>query len=115
MGMQVSKSTKPAKKSDAMLFDLLVKKIKKWSYVFLKHAKKRLKDRNINDLSVLDILENKPGRRRKRNKSKDKYEVGHQDWNYCIEGYNLDNLKIRIIVSFIDDLMAIITMIRLDD
>jgi len=73
-----------------------------------------LKDRHISDLEVLDILENKPGRRRKRNKVKDKFD-GYQDWNYCIEGFNLDNIKIRIIVSFTDDLMAVITVIRLDD
>lgn len=84
-------------------------------YIFLNHAKQRLKDRNITDIEVLDILENKKFSNRRRNKAKDKYEVGFQDWNYCIEGCNVDGNKIRIIVSFVDDWMPIITVISLEN
>ena len=111
--MQNTLQDKPKKKSDRELIQLLSEKITQGDYVFLKHAKQRLKDRNISDLEVLDILQGKSGRMRKRNKMKDKYEKGHQDWNYCIEGINLDGIKIRIIFSFNENLMPIITVIRL--
>lgn len=102
------------KKLDKELMQLLVGKIQKREYIFKIHARQRLKDRNVTDLEVLDILEGKKGRKRKRNKSKDKYEEGFLDWNYCIEGCNLEGIKIRIIVSFEEKLMPIITVIKLD-
>jgi len=111
--VEKTRQKKPAKKTDGELYSLLEAKIECQEYVFLNHAKQRLKDRKIIDIDVLDILEGKKGRKRKRNKSKDKYEPGYEDWNYCIEGSNLDEIKIRIIVSFDDDNMLIITVIRL--
>lgn len=107
------KVSKPTKKSDEELFDLMEKKLKSGDYIFMPHAKQRQKDRKVSDLEVLDILEGKKDRGRKRNKSKDKYEQGRQDWNYCIEGKNLDEEKIRIVISFNEDLMPIITVIRI--
>jgi len=109
------KLTKPIKKTDGELFQLLSEKIASSDYVFLAHAKQRLKDRDITDIEVLDILENKRDCNRRRNKAKDKYAEGYQDWNYCIEGCNVDGDKIRIIISFMDDLMPIITVISLDN
>lgn len=106
---------KPQKKSDKELWSLISKKINSGNYLFMNHAKQRLKDRNVTDIEVLDILENKAGCRRKHNKSKDVYTDGYQDWNYCIEGYGLDNHKIRIIISFNDKLLLLITIIRLDN
>ena len=69
----------------------------------------------MTDIEVLDILENKSNRRRKRIKSKDTYTHGHQDWNYCIEGHDIDGQKIRIIISFNSRLMLVITVIRIND
>ena len=92
---------------------MIAKKITHANYLFVQHAKERLKARQITDIEVLDILENKKGRRRKRNKSKDIYTAGYLDWNYCIEGINLEGEKIRIIISFNDAMMLIITIIRI--
>lgn len=103
-------SSKPPKKTDEELFGLLDKKVACGEYVFKKHARMRQKDRSINDLDVLNILEGKQQYKRRRNKSKDKYEEGYNDWNYCIEGSNLDEKKIRIIISFEDGLIPIITV-----
>lgn len=100
---------KPKKKKDFDLFNQLDKKIYFNEYVFKKHAKIRQNDRNISDLDILNILEGKGNRKRHRNKRKDKFQFGHQDWNYCIEGLNLENRKIRIIISFQDNLLLIIT------
>ncbi len=43
---------KPYKKSDKELWNLIIQKIESGNYIFLDHAKKRLKDRNINDIDV---------------------------------------------------------------
>ena len=70
--MKKAASIKPKKKTDAELFELLAKNIRNGNYIFLTHAKIRLKDRMISDIEVIDILEGKIGRKRKRNKAKDK-------------------------------------------
>lgn len=106
---------KPNKKTDLELWNLLADKICNGNYFFLAHAKERLKDRNVTDIDVLDILEDKNNRKRRRNKSKDVYMPGYQDWNYCIEGNDLDGKKIRVIISFNEDLMLVITVIRIND
>jgi hypothetical protein len=106
--------SKPGKKSDRELFTLLDEKIGRGEYVFKRHARQRQKDRNISDLEVLDILEGKYGRRRHRNKVKDSFEEGKEDWKYCIEGVNPDKKKMRIIISFEENLIPIITVMWID-
>lgn len=106
---------KPRKKTDKELWTLILEKIAKSEYLISKHARIRQKDRNILDIDVLDILENKPGRKRKRNKSRDRYIQGYEDWNYCIEGCDLEREKIRLVISFDKNLMLVITVIRLNN
>ncbi|HAU1200057.1 TPA: DUF4258 domain-containing protein [Legionella pneumophila] len=112
--------TKPSKKTDQELFALIEQKIKERNYLFVKHAKERQQQRNISELDVLNILEGKSGYDRKRNKSKDSYESNYihekpQDWKYCIEGKDIDEKKVRIILIFTNDLMPIITVINLSE
>ena len=104
---------KPIKLKDSELWFLLEEKITAGNYFFVAHAKKRLTDRDITDTDVLDILENINNKKRKRNKSKDTYISGYQNWNYCIEGNDLDGNKLRIIISFDNELMLVITVIRI--
>ena len=101
---------KPKKKSDKELYELLTKKIGKGEYIFKKHARKRLSDRKILDIEVLDILEGLKGRKRHRNKVKDSYSEENEDWSYCIEGVNPDDKKIRVIISFEQGIIPIITV-----
>ena len=103
---------KPEKLNDTELFHLIFDKISAGNYIFLKHARQRQKDRGVTDLDVLNILKGGKNRKIKRNKRKDKYEQGKKDWNYCIEGFDIDGKKIRIIVSFNEELLLIITVIR---
>ena len=93
-------------------------KIDQKKYVFLTHSRIRLKERHISELDVLYILSGKKGYGRKRNKKKDSFENPSifdlaQDWKYCIEGCDIDGSEIRIIVTFTEDLMPIITVIRI--
>lgn len=111
---------KPVKKIDQELFRLIEKKIKEKNYIFVRHAQERQQQRNISELDVLNILEGHPGYRRKRNKRKDSYDSTYihemlQDWKYCIEGKDINARDIRIILTFTDNLMLIITVIDLGD
>ncbi len=106
---------KPTKKNDSELWKLINEKISSMDYLFVAHAKDRLKTREILDIDVLDILENKTGRNRKRNKRKDTYHSNRPDWNYCIEGLDINHKKIRIIISFDENLILVITVIRLNN
>lgn len=103
----------PEKQPDDVLLAFIEKKVLDEDYVFVHHAKVRLDERNITDIDVLDILENKPNRNRKRNSKKDSFHKDHHQWNYCIEGSTLDDENIRIIVSFDVKFLLIITVIRL--
>jgi hypothetical protein len=111
---------KPTKKSNQELFALIEQKIRENNYIFVNHAKERQQQRGISDLVVLNILEGKAGYERKRNKGKDSYEANYvherpQDWKYCIEGKDMDGRKVRVILTFTDDLMPIITVINLSE
>ncbi len=77
-----------------------------------------MKERNILEIDVLYLLSGKKGYGRKRNKKKDVYELQSiselaQDWKYCIEGYDVDGNSLRVIITFTNDLMPIITAIRI--
>jgi len=110
------KQEKPIKKTDKELWVLIEEQIKNHTYLFLPHAKKRQKDRNISDIDVLEILENKNKCKRQRNKRKDSYTEGFTDWNYCIESLAIEGEnKIRIIISFAELHLLIVTVIRLDN
>ncbi len=109
----MKKLGKPQKKSDVQLLKRVDESVSAGSYIFLNHAKQRLRDRDISDITVLDILEGKLGRKRKRNKAKDHYIEGNIDWKYCIEGIDYDGDKIRIIISFDELNLLVITVIRL--
>lgn len=110
MNSKTNKINEPLKKTDKELYELLNKKILSGDYVFKRHSRQRQKDRNISDIHVLDVLEGKKGRKRHRNKAKDKFEDCRADWNYCIEGVSFDEKPIRIIISFEYGLVPIITV-----
>jgi hypothetical protein len=108
----------PLKKNDKEIYRLITEKIKEKNYVFLKHAQERLRQRGILETDVIKILEGEKAYCRKRNKAKDTYAaVGFneeaEDWKYCIEGNDIDQNPIRIIVTFDEDWMLIITVIAL--
>lgn len=114
--MVKNKKVKPAKKTDKELWAIIEKCTADNGYIILPHAKKRQIDRDITDIDILDILENKEDRKRKRNKKKDEYKDSFIDWNYCIEGLDLEKNKIRIIVSFNEkSSLLVITVVRLDN
>lgn len=44
---------------------------------------------------------------------RDEYKVEFASWNYAIEGRTLQDEKIRVIISFDEDFMLIITVINI--
>lgn len=52
-------SLKPNKKTDKELFKLMEEKIAQGKYVFLKHAKQRIRERNVSELEVIHLLSGK--------------------------------------------------------
>lgn len=111
-------SIKPIKKTDKELFALIEEKINQRKYIFMSHSEQRMRERHISQLDVIYLLAGKKGYGRKRNKKKDAYELISiidvaQDWKYCIEGCDIDGNALRVIVTFTEDLMPIITVIRI--
>jgi hypothetical protein len=78
-------------------------------YLDTRHASERQLQRIITRPEVLFIL--LKGHHEKR---KDKFDDAFQAWNYAIRGKTVDKRNLRIIVSFDEDNMLIITAIDLD-
>ena len=104
---------KPVKKSTKELFQAIEKAIANKEYYFTDHGEMRsVTRRKVTDEEVIKILE---GREKWHEKRKDKYEHGQSDWNYHIRGKNIDNEKVRIVISFDEYEMPIITVVNLDE
>ena len=72
------------------------------------HSDERQTERGITELEILFVLKN--GR---HEPSKDKYEVRYRAWNYAVRGKSFDSKDLRIIVSFDENGMLIITAIEI--
>jgi hypothetical protein len=73
-----------------------------------RHAVERQLGRQISRLDLLFALKNGF-----HEKAKDKFDENYQAWNYSIRGKTVDAQNLRIIVSFDENGMLIITAIVL--
>lgn len=104
---------KPIKKRTQELFFFIERAIEKREYYFTDHGQMRSVTRQgVTDEEVIKTLE---GNEKWHEKNKDKYQQGQRDWNYHIRGYNTDADRIRIVISFDELEMLIITVINLDE
>jgi hypothetical protein len=78
------------------------------NYRDTRHALQRKQERQITREEVLQVLQN--GHHEKR---KDKYDWQYGAWNYAVRGKTIDRKDLRIIVSFDESNMLIITAIEL--
>lgn len=78
-------------------------------YLDTRHATDRKAERSITRAEILYVL--KHGHHEKR---KDKFEQRFQAWNYAVRGKTMDARELRVIVSFDENNMLIITAIDLD-
>lgn len=74
-----------------------------------RHATERRKERQITRSEVLFVL--KHGYHEKR---KDTFDEFHQSWNYSVRGKTVDLREVRVVVSFDENGMLIITAIELN-
>ncbi len=72
------------------------------------HATDRASEREISRPEIIHVL--KTGRHEKR---KDQYHEHYKAWNYSIRGFTVDRRDIRVIVSFEETTLLIITAIEL--
>ena len=77
-------------------------------YFDTRHATDRQSERSISRTEILYVL--KYGR---HEKSKDQYNEKYLAWNYAVRGRTLDRRDFRIIISFDNNNMLIITAIEL--
>lgn len=79
------------------------------SYRFTKHALERKVERHIQLPDVLEVLY-----KGHHEKAKDSWNEQFESWDYAINGKTIDKDPCRIIVSFDNNGLLIITIIRLD-
>ncbi|OGQ17560.1 MAG: hypothetical protein A3B70_03270 [Deltaproteobacteria bacterium RIFCSPHIGHO2_02_FULL_40_11] len=77
-------------------------------YLDTRHASLRQRQRWISRIEVLYVLRNGFHEQRK-----DKFDMAFKSWNYAVRGKTIDKRDLRIIVSFDENNMLIITAIEL--
>ena len=97
---------KPAK--IANLMKLVKEAISSGRFYDTRHASERQSQRKITRPEMLQVL--KSGFHEKR---KDKFDENFNAWNYAVRGKTVDTKELRIIVSFDENNMLIITAIDL--
>ena len=89
----------------------LLKKVRdhltKGTYILVKHAIERQKERNIRLPDVLYVLEHG-----KHEQEKDEFNIKLQAWKYAIRGDTADRIDLRVIVAFQKE-MVIITVMKI--
>jgi len=73
------------------------------------HALARRSERFISRPEILQVL-----RSGWHEKNKDQYREEYQSWNYAIRGVTVDGRELRIVVSFEEDRLLIVTAIDLE-
>ena len=81
--------------------------VQKGTYVITSHALERQNQRQIDLKHVLYVLKNGM-----REEEKDLFDVKKQEWKYAIRGKTIDQIDLRIIVAFEEE-MIIITVMRM--
>ena len=79
-------------------------------YLFSNHALLRKKERFL----TIPKITQQVLRNGYHEKKKDQWDQTHNAWNYAIRGKTIDNEDLRVIVSFDENGMLIITVIRLE-
>lgn len=99
------------KKKTEELFASIKSALRESRYFFTTHALERaISRRNVNQFQVLKILK---GNKKFHESKKDKFDEAHAAWNYSIRGRTIDDEEVRIIISFDEENMLIITVINL--
>jgi len=101
-------SVKRPPKLDNVL-EIAKKCVEKGHYLPTFHAECRQKERDITLLDALYVIRNGF-----REPKYDQFKLEWNAWNYAIRGTTLQKDKIRVIISFDESLMLIITVINIE-
>jgi hypothetical protein len=94
---------------DKNILKLVKSAIENGTYIYTSHANQRIKQREVTRYEVKQVLLS--GHHEKR---KDCFDEVFNSWNYSIKGKTLDKRQLRIVISFDDSNMLIITVIDLN-
>lgn len=82
--------------------------IEEGRYLDTRHATERQEERRITRPEVLYVL-----KRGHHEKKRDRFDDFHRAWNYAMRGRTVDRRELRVIVSFEENGLLIITAIEL--
>jgi hypothetical protein len=100
---------KPVKKTTSEVFASIDRGLNSGDYLISLHGRKRGQERKVNALHIVQALRS-PNRRHEP--KKDIYVEGMFDWNYSILSNDIEQRKLRIILTFSEQ-MLIVTVIVL--
>lgn len=105
--------TKASKRTTVELMLAITEAVESKNYFFTTHATTRLKQRrNVDQLQVIRILKSDS---KYHEPKKDTYSKEFQAWNYAVRSKTIDDEDVRIILTFDENDMLIITVINLDE
>ena len=92
------------------LMSLIKDAVKSGRYIISNHAYQRLRDRQVSVPQLEHVLS-----KGFHEEKKDKFDFKYNSWNYSICGFTPERRKVRIIVSFEEMDLVIVTVINLDN
>lgn len=105
--MNNSREPEKVKHSSSEILKKIKEHLERGTYVLRTHAVQRQKERQVRLPEILYVLEH--GR---HEQDKDGFDIKHQHWKHAIRGKTLDNVDLRVIIAFHEE-MAIVTVIRI--
>lgn len=96
----------PAKKSNLM--DIVREKAEQGAFILMPHAVERRFQRSISINDIIYVLTTGW-----HESKKDDFRKEYSEWNYAIRGKTIDKRELRIVISFDEDNMLVVTVIRL--
>jgi hypothetical protein len=100
-------SQRPSKLKKQELLDRVATSIGSGDYVILPHARQRCTERDVSAPDIEEALTR--GRHVPR---RDRYDDLYRSWSYGFEGPSIDEVPLRVIVAF-EDQMLVVTVVRL--
>ena len=105
---KIQKPERPTKHPDLLVE--IRSAVKSGNYLDVVHAQQRSTERSITRPEYEWVLMNGW-----HEKAKDAYQERYKNWNYAIRGKTVDDRELRVVVSFEENGLLIITLIDLED
>ena len=100
--------SRPKKKNNLM--SSVKKRAESGDFVLMPHAVERRYQRSISIADIVYVLSNGW-----HESKKDDFREEFDEWNYSIRGKTVDNRQLRIVVSFDENNLLVVTVIHLQE